>query len=152
MHEHLACSDVVLFAVQGKEADVVLFSCVRAHDDGSSGKRGRGVGFLADVRRMNVGFTRARCQKLFFFQNLTQKPQKQAIYPSGENIFCLAQMAQTCWLVCLQALTARATFPRILCSGLVHFTISPGCPPYISAVYTYIYQLYIHIYIYISAA
>ncbi|KAL0017843.1 hypothetical protein WJX77_008034 [Trebouxia sp. C0004] len=44
---------------QGKEADVVLFSCVRAHD-GGSGERGRGVGFLADVRRMNVGLTRAR--------------------------------------------------------------------------------------------
>ena len=42
---------------QGKEADVVLFSCVRAHDGGDAG---RGVGFLADVRRMNVGLTRAR--------------------------------------------------------------------------------------------
>ena len=39
---------------QGKEADVVIFSCVRAHS------RGAGVGFLADVRRMNVGLTRAR--------------------------------------------------------------------------------------------
>lgn len=46
-----------MFVLQGKEADVVLFSCVRAHDGGS---RGRGVGFLADVRRMNVGLTRAR--------------------------------------------------------------------------------------------
>ena len=45
--------------LQGKEADVVLFSCVRAHN-GGSGERGRGVGFLADVRRMNVGLTRAR--------------------------------------------------------------------------------------------
>ena len=48
-----------MLTVQGKEADVVLFSCVRAHD-GGSGERGRGVGFLADVRRMNVGLTRAR--------------------------------------------------------------------------------------------
>ena len=39
---------------QGKEADVVIFSCVRAHD------RAAGVGFLSDVRRMNVGLTRAR--------------------------------------------------------------------------------------------
>ena len=51
---------LILRALQGKEADVVLFSCVRAHD-GGSGERGRGVGFLADVRRMNVGLTRARC-------------------------------------------------------------------------------------------
>ena len=50
--------------MQGKEADVVLFSCVRAHNaPGSGGRSGggsRGVGFLADVRRMNVGLTRAR--------------------------------------------------------------------------------------------
>ena len=36
---------------------MVLFSCVRARQPGSSG----GVGFLADVRRMNVGLTRGRC-------------------------------------------------------------------------------------------
>lgn len=41
---------------------MVLFSCVRAHDGGTAGGGGggRGVGFLADVRRMNVGLTRAR--------------------------------------------------------------------------------------------
>ena len=38
---------------QGKEADVVIFSCVRAHSR-------HGVGFLSDVRRMNVGLTRAQ--------------------------------------------------------------------------------------------
>jgi AAA domain len=42
------------FWAQGKEADVVIFSCVRARSSGQS------VGFLADVRRMNVALTRAR--------------------------------------------------------------------------------------------
>jgi superfamily I DNA and/or RNA helicase len=51
-------------AFQGREADVVIFSCVRAPRYGTNWpvdtlQRG-GVGFLADVRRMNVGLTRAR--------------------------------------------------------------------------------------------
>ena len=47
--------------VQGREADVVIFSCVRAPKQGSSiADQGSGIGFLADVRRMNVALTRAR--------------------------------------------------------------------------------------------
>ena len=38
---------------QGREKDCVVFSCVR---DG----RAKGIGFLADERRMNVAITRAR--------------------------------------------------------------------------------------------
>eukprot|EP00903_Cladosiphon_okamuranus_P019598 g18024.t1 len=53
---------------QGKEVDVVLFSCVRAPSSASSGHGygqsngagGGGIGFLADQRRMNVAITRAR--------------------------------------------------------------------------------------------
>ena len=39
-------------AFQGREKDVIIFSCVRAGDDG--------IGFLSDTRRMNVAITRGR--------------------------------------------------------------------------------------------
>ncbi|OAY66404.1 putative helicase MAGATAMA 3 [Ananas comosus] len=38
---------------QGREKEVVIFSCVRANE-------GKGIGFVSDFRRMNVGITRAR--------------------------------------------------------------------------------------------
>ncbi|MCK6546879.1 AAA domain-containing protein [Myxococcota bacterium] len=38
---------------QGREKEVVIISCVRSNPDGE-------IGFLADVRRMNVALTRAR--------------------------------------------------------------------------------------------
>lgn len=44
---------VTVDSFQGREANVVIFSCVRAAERG-------GIGFLSDVRRMNVALTRAK--------------------------------------------------------------------------------------------
>ena len=41
-------------AFQGREASIVIFSCVRA------AHKGVGIGFLSDVKRMNVALTRAK--------------------------------------------------------------------------------------------
>ncbi|KXT17167.1 hypothetical protein AC579_317 [Pseudocercospora musae] len=40
-------------AFQGRESEIIMFSCVRASPAG-------GIGFLQDIRRMNVGLTRAK--------------------------------------------------------------------------------------------
>lgn len=46
---------------QGQERDIIVISLVRANDEGS-------IGFLSDIRRMNVAITRAR-MKLFILGN-----------------------------------------------------------------------------------
>ena len=43
---------------QGKQLDVIIFSCVRAFAGGGGG--GATIGFLSDVRRLNVAITRAK--------------------------------------------------------------------------------------------
>lgn len=53
---------------QGREVDVVLFSCVRAASAGGGGRWGT-IGFLSDRRRMNVAITRAR-RSLIVFGNV----------------------------------------------------------------------------------
>ena len=50
----LYCNTVDAF--QGQERDVVMVSCVRA----SAASSTRGLGFVSDIRRMNVAITRAK--------------------------------------------------------------------------------------------
>jgi superfamily I DNA and/or RNA helicase len=51
---------------QGREKDIILFSCVRAHPGTSNALSAhtniekKHIGFLSDIRRMNVGLTRAK--------------------------------------------------------------------------------------------
>ena len=80
---------------QGREASVIIFSCVRAAGS-------KGIGFLSDVRRMNVALTRAkhflfviaRCQSIivnpYWDQLVKHAREGRAIIPvpvSGRSVF-----------------------------------------------------------------
>ncbi|KAL4904723.1 hypothetical protein BDW74DRAFT_178808 [Aspergillus multicolor] len=74
-------------AFQGREAEVIIFSCVRASN--------KGIGFLSDIRRMNVGLTRAKSslwvlgnsQSLVqgeFWRNLITDARQRNVYTDGD--------------------------------------------------------------------
>ena len=75
-------------AFQGRESEIIIFSCVRA-------SYSKGIGFLSDIRRMNVGITRAKCslwvlgnsQSLMqgeFWSHLIQDAKTRNRYTSGD--------------------------------------------------------------------
>eukprot|EP00742_Colponemidia_sp_Colp-10_P011777 GILJ01013141.1.p1 GENE.GILJ01013141.1~~GILJ01013141.1.p1 ORF type:complete len:1814 (+),score=235.23 GILJ01013141.1:329-5443(+) len=67
---------------QGREKEIVIFSCVRA----SPPSERNGVGFLADIRRMNVGLTRAK-QALWIVghaQSLQSNPDWKALLDNAK--------------------------------------------------------------------
>lgn len=66
---------------QGQERDVIFISLVRANEAGQ-------IGFLRDLRRMNVAMTRARMKLLILgdASTLTRHPFYRALYEYIENI------------------------------------------------------------------
>ena len=74
-------------AFQGRESEIIIFSCVRAST--------RGIGFLNDIRRMNVGLTRAKCSLWVlgnstalmqgeFWRGLVNDARSRSLYTDGD--------------------------------------------------------------------
>ncbi|OTB03958.1 hypothetical protein M426DRAFT_321255 [Hypoxylon sp. CI-4A] len=80
-------------AFQGRECEIIIFSCVRASPTG-------GIGFMTDIRRMNVGLTRAKSSLFIlgdsraliqgeFWNKLIEDAKTRDRYTSGDVLSLL---------------------------------------------------------------
>lgn len=78
---------------QGRENDIIILSCVRSSNSS-------GIGFLNDIRRMNVSLTRARYSLLVVGNANTLKQGKAwgAFYDSCKKRKCVVEVGPRSWL------------------------------------------------------
>jgi senataxin len=102
-------------AFQGRECEIIIFSCVRASPTG-------GIGFMTDIRRMNVGLTRARSSLWIlgdsralvqgeFWGKLIEDAKERDRYTSGNIMALLNQPGRQVPLSSLVASSSEASRP-----------------------------------------
>ena len=66
---------------QGQERDIIVISMVRSNDEGQ-------IGFLRDLRRMNVAITRARMKLIILGdrETMTRHPFYRQLWQHIENL------------------------------------------------------------------
>lgn len=99
-------------AFQGRESEIIIFSCVRASST-------RGIGFLDDIRRMNVGLTRAKSSLWVlgnsrslsqneFWGGLIEDARRRNCYIGGDLLTVLNQPTKKQWSVSRPAAHGQA--------------------------------------------
>ncbi|EGC30633.1 hypothetical protein DICPUDRAFT_50668 [Dictyostelium purpureum] len=76
---------------QGREREIIIFSCVRA-----PAEKGSGIGFLSDVRRMNVALTRPRCSLIIMgnVKALSVNKDWNDLIVHAQDLGCLVPVKQ----------------------------------------------------------
>lgn len=85
-------------AFQGRECEIIIFSCVRASPTG-------GIGFMTDIRRMNVGLTRAKSSLWIlgdskalrqgeFWNKLIEDARSRDLYTKGDVLGLLRKPSE----------------------------------------------------------
>ncbi|KAI3990319.1 hypothetical protein MKX01_037658 [Papaver californicum] len=114
---------------QGREVDILILSTVRASDQSSAapGINTGGIGFVADVRRMNVALTRAKLA-LWVFGNAATLQNNQswgALVKNAEKRNLIVSLNRPYWSVFKKSLSDTQKRPLLPSSDSHHKHAKP---------------------------